>query len=239
MESRSAAEEIEKIFGYKFKNTCLLDKALTHSSWANESNMAEQHNERQEFLGDAVLELCVSTELYLRFPNAREGDLTKMRARLVSGASLYDIAKRTGLDKLVKLGVGEERQGGRDRPTVLGDAFEAVLGAVYEDGGFEVARSCVQRIFADYWPKTDSTQSARDYKSRLQQICQHIFHDVPLYSLEGTQGAEHAKIFATSVRLPDGQIFHGRNTSCKKAEQDAAAAALARLEQIYDRDQLV
>ena len=131
---------LEEKLGHVFARPELLDLALTHSSWANEYSGGQHHNERQEFLGDAVLELCVSWELFRRFPEAREGELTKLRARLVSTVSLAERAREFGLDSLLKLGKGEERQGGRSRDSVLSDVLEAVLAAVYEDGGFTPRR---------------------------------------------------------------------------------------------------
>ena len=148
----AAAKVLEPVLGYVFTKPALLDLALTHSSWANEYSCGQEHNERQEFLGDAVLELCVSWEIYKRFPSAREGELTKMRSNLVSAVSLAERARDLGLDVLLKLGRGEENQGGRKRDAVLSDALEAVLAAVYEDGGFAAAQKAVARIFAGQWP---------------------------------------------------------------------------------------
>lgn len=218
------------MLGYRFNRPELLERALTHSSWANEAGQGERHNERLEFLGDAVLELCVSAELYRRFPTSREGILTRMRALLVSAASLARLARQTGIDQALKLGKGEDGQGGRDRDSILSDAFEAVLGAVFEDGGFEAARQTVARVFASHWPGSPDNERVVDCKSRLQEISQHLFHDFPVYALERATGPAHAKIFEVSLRLPNGMIFHASNSSCKKAEQDAAALALEALE---------
>ena len=137
--SSRALELVKKQLGHGFIRKDLLELALTHSSWANECGPGQEHNERQDFLGDAVLELCVSWELYRRFPSAREGELTKMRSSLVSAVSLAERARDMGLDRLLKLGRGEESQGGRKRDAVLSDALEAVLAAIYEDGGFAAA----------------------------------------------------------------------------------------------------
>lgn len=215
--------------GYCFKNQQLLELALTHSSWAAEAGHAEKHNERLEFLGDAVLELCVSTELYRRFTGAREGDLTCLRSALVNETSLAKVALEIGLDCYLKLGIGEERQGGRKRPAILADALEAVLGAIYEDGGFVAAQFAVNRIFASRWPEHLCQSRQQDCKSLLQQVSQHMFRQCPVYSLAGTNGPEHAKIFDVRLRLPDGREFFASNTACRKAEQDAAAQALAAL----------
>ncbi len=223
-------EEFERKIEYTFLNKHLLRLALTHSSYANEIKRGgHENNERLEFLGDAVLELCVSAELYRLFPDAREGSLTRMRSALVNEASLARIAVENGLDAQIRLGVGEERQGGRSRPAILADAVEAVLGAIYEDGGLVAARFAVAGIFAGHWPREAIGAQERDCKSLLQQVCQHVFHEPPAYALERTSGPEHAKIFEVKVCLPDGRVFHAANTSRKRAEQDAAAQALAML----------
>lgn len=218
--------KIQKKINYFFKNPALLDLALTHTSWANETHEPLAHNERLEFLGDAVLELCVSTVLFHRFPLAREGELTTLRSRLVSEHSLAVIAKELGIDQELKLGIGEEKQGGRLRDSVLSDAVEAVLAAIYEDGGIEAARKFVDFIYNNKWPVEWHAKPERDYKSRLQELSQQIFKEMPVYKLEGSYGPEHAKIFEVSLRLPNGQIFTAKNSSCKKAEMDAAANAL-------------
>ncbi|MBD8895086.1 ribonuclease III [Desulfovibrio desulfuricans] len=226
----AAAKVLEPVLGYVFTKPALLDLALTHSSWANECGTGQNHNERLEFLGDAVLELCVSAQLYRRFPDAREGELTKMRAHLVSTVSLAERARKIGLVALLKLGRGEESQGGRNRDGVLSDALEAVLAAVYEDGGFAAAQGVVARLFADRWPTAASKTMPKDYKTRLQEASQQRFGEAPLYTRMGSQGPEHAKIFEIALRLPDGTEFAATGSSCKKAEQNAAQQALAVLE---------
>lgn len=224
-----AGKGLEQRLGHKFGNAELLFTALTHSSWANEAGCPGAHNERLEFLGDAVLELCVSSELFRRFPEAREGDLTRMRAHLVSTASLAGVAVELGIDNALLLGRGEEIQGGRQRETILADAVEAVLAAVYEDGGFAAAQRAVGRIFASHWPEALEKPQANNAKSRLQELTQRLFKGCPVYALAGASGPEHAKIFEVCLTLPDGREFFARNTSCKKAEQDAAAHALQAL----------
>ena len=221
---------LEERIGHVFVRPDLLDLALTHSSWANERGGGEHaHNERLEFLGDAVLELCVSAQLYRRFPQMREGQLTRMRAHLVSTVSLAERARKLGLDALLKLGRGEESQGGRSRDTVLSDALEAVLAAVYEDGGFVAAQNCVARIFADRWPENAEPSMPKDCKTRLQEITQQRFGGVPQYVRVGASGPDHARIFEILLRLPDGTEIRATGSSCKKAEQDAARQALERL----------
>lgn len=227
-EARAALEEK---LGHVFDRLELLEQALTHSSWSNEYGMGQKHNERQEFLGDAVLELSVSWELSRRFPGAREGELTKMRALLVSTVSLAQRARELGLDALIKLGKGEENQGGRSRDAVLSDALEAVLAAVYEDGGYEAARESVRRIFAAHWPRAAVKQPRlKDNKTRLQEAALQRFKERPSYAQLASHGPEHAKIFEVSLRLPDGREFLASGSSCKKAEQEAARLALEALE---------
>lgn len=221
---------LEIRLGYTFQDPSLLDTALTHSSWANEQKLGGQHNERQEFLGDAVLELCVSWELYNRFPTVREGELTKLRSNLVSTISLARKAREIGLDTVLKLGCGEERQGGRKRDTILSDAFEAVLGAVFEDGGFPAAQKVTRQIFDKDWPRSVGQPLLKDYKTRLQEETLQRFKERPSYNLLSCHGPEHAKIFEVSLKLPDGRSFEAQGPSCKKAEQEAARLALENMD---------
>lgn len=217
--------DVETILAYKFSQPDLLQMALTHSSWANE-NGSLNHNERQEFLGDAVLELCVSWELFTRFPGAREGDMTRLRSRLVSTTALAALARDLGLEQCLMLGKGEESQGGRHRDTLLSDALEAVLGAVFEDGGFVAARQVVQHIFRERWPTTLEHNPHKDFKTRLQEVVQCVYKDRPVYTLLETRGPEHAKEFLVRLDLPGGQVFSASGPSLKRAEQEAARSAL-------------
>ena len=221
---------LEENLGYAFQNPKLLKTALTHSSYANEAHNGTRSNERLEFLGDAVLSIVVSDYIFRNCPHLPEGELTKMRAHLVSTVSLAERARKIGLVALLKLGRGEESQGGRNRDGVLSDALEAVLAAVYEDGGFAAAQGVVARLFADRWPTAASKTMPKDYKTRLQEASQQRFGEAPLYTRMGSQGPEHAKIFEIALRLPDGTEFAATGSSCKKAEQNAAQQALAVLE---------
>ena len=220
---------IEETIGYTFTDASLLQTALTHSSHANEQGADTAHNERLEFLGDAVLELCVSTELFRRFPDAREGDLTKMRAKIVSQPFLTELALLCHLDKALLLGKGEESQGGRERPSLLSDAFEAMLGGVYLDGGFDAATKVVRNVFAHKWPEPKQATSGKDSKSLLQEITQQRCKERPVYSLLDSSGPEHAKVFTVQVVLPDGQTFTSEGPSLKRAEQLVACKALETL----------
>ncbi len=219
-------QKLQSSINYQFAKLDLLVLALTHSSAANERQDNTFHNERLEFLGDAVLELCVSRELYTRFPNAREGQLTAMRSRLVNQDSLARLAKKIRLDELLVLGKGEEVQGGRYRDSLLSDALEAVLGAVFEDGGFTEAERVVLLVFAGEWPLPEERLKTKDPKSHLQEISQQRFKDRPVYHLNASTGPEHAKEFSVQVVLPENSVFVGTGTSLKRAEQDAARKAM-------------
>ena len=222
-----AFADLESKLGYNFNNAELLVEALTHSSFANEANEGARHNERLEFLGDAVLSLCVSSELFRLFPQAREGDLTRLRSGLVSAFSLASLARELKLDAYLLLGRGEESQGGRERDVLLGDALEAVLGAVFEDGGFACAKEFVQSLFRTRWPdRAEANEVQKDHKTRLQELTQQKYKEKPLYTLHASHGPEHAKIFEVRLVLPNGQSLLARGQSLKRAEQKAAQAAL-------------
>ena len=221
---------LQRDIPYRFDQVKLLMAAMTHSSYANEQQDVAEHNERLEFLGDAVLELCISEDLYRRFPGAREGDLTAMRSRLVNQETLAGLARKIGLDKNIILGKGEEAQGGRERDALLGDAFEALIGAVFLDGGFEAVRMVVRGLFEESWPEREAKPKSKDGKSRLQEATQHLFKARPVYSLLSSEGPEHDKVFRVRLELPEGTIFIAEGASVKRAEQAAAHAALSWLE---------
>jgi len=226
--TEDALKSLQDSISYRFDQVKLLGTALTHSSFANEQGC--DHNERLEFLGDAVLELAVSEELFNRFPNAPEGALTKLRAKLVSMPSLADLAKTLGLESYVYLGKGEESQGGRERDSLLSDALEALLGAVFLDGGYESAKHVVLAIFNPRWPQEVEPPKTRDFKSRLQELTQRDHKSRPIYRLLGSSGPEHEKLFEVEICLPDGRTVLARGSSMKKAEQAAARQALEILE---------
>ncbi|WP_285906531.1 ribonuclease III [Pseudodesulfovibrio pelocollis] len=221
--------DLQQCIHHRFGQVKLVRAALTHSSYANEQE-GDGDNERLEFLGDAVLELCVSEEGYRRFPDAPEGQLTRIRSQMVKEKSLAAIARELGLDRHILLGKGEELQGGRDRDALLADAFEALMGAVFLDGGFEAARQTILHIFEHRWPRPEMLPETKDYKSRLQEVAQERFRDRPVYVLAGNSGPEHEKIFMVDATLPTGEIFRGISTSVKRAEQEAARLALDALE---------
>ncbi len=219
---------LEERLRYRFRDVSLLVTALTHSSWANEHGTV--HNERLEFLGDAVLEVNISHEIYKRFPQEREGGMTRLRSRLVSEGKLAELARSLGLGEMLFMGRGEESQGGRERPALIADAMEAVLGAVYLDGGHEEASALIHRLYADRWPAPETDKKSKDYKTRLQEATQSILHSLPVYVPLSSSGPEHAKIFRVQLELSDGRCFVAEGGSLKRAEQEAARLALAALD---------
>lgn len=213
---------------YRFRQVKLLLHALTHSSYANEHQV--ESNERLEFLGDAVLELSISQELFHRFPDAAEGEMTRMRARLVNEPALAGLARDLDLGSYVMLGKGESSQGGADRNSVLSDTMEALFGAVFLEAGFEQAKAVILHVYRNSWPETDRITRPKDNKSRLQEITQRESKSRPTYRLERSTGPEHAKEYVVSVTLPTGEVLEAQSSSVKKAEQMAAAEALVYLE---------
>ncbi|MDR1241844.1 MAG: ribonuclease III [Deltaproteobacteria bacterium] len=221
--------DLQRNIHYTFKQVKHLAVALTHSSYLNENAEETAHNERLEFLGDAVLELSVSSFLYDKYPGAREGELTAMRSRMVSQPSLAALARKLALHSCLRLGKGEESQGGRTRDALLADALEAIFGAVFVDGGFAAAKGVIEALMAGNFPaagKAADHLNAKDSKSLLQEIIQKRFQERPVYNLAGSAGPEHAKLFYVKLTLPDGKIYEDAGSSVKKAEQAAAARAL-------------
>lgn len=209
--------------GYTFQNRELLKEALTHTSYANESGLA-YHNERLEYLGDAVLEFCISEQLYRRYPDMDEGGLTRLRSQLVCETSLYYWALDIKLPEALRLGRGLERQKGRQRPSVLSDAAEALLGAVFLDGGVDAVRSLL-RFFET--PKVTFTGDDDDNpKTRLQEYLQAQGQKPPIYELLSRDGPDHAIRFHVQVRLPDGRIFEAWAHNVKAAQMAVAEKAL-------------
>lgn len=216
---------------YEFKQVKLLIQALTHSSYANEHGC--DHNERLEFLGDAVLELAVSHILFTKFPEVQEGHLTKMRSSLVNETALAEVAHRLRIGSMLFLGKGEDAQGGREKNSVLSDALEAVLGAIFLDGGLEAATASVKILYKEQWPSPPATFRPKDYKSQLQEMTQRMWKERPAYILRESHGPEHAKHFVVQVMLPDGACIEWEASSMRKAEQGAAARALQHLQKKY------
>ena len=230
-EEKARLKQCEKRLGYRFKHRSHLKRALTHRSFVNELRLpATEHNERYEFLGDAVLELAVSHLLMERFPEAPEGELSKLRAAIVNEGQLAELAREIGLGDDLKLGKGEDQTGGRDKPSLLSDAFEAVVGAVYLDRGFGKAFDVLERLYRAVLDRAGGVGFIRDYKTRLQEVSQARFRAVPSYRLQRTVGPDHAKTFEIHLYIQNERWGVGRGASKKNAEQAAAAEALAKLE---------
>lgn len=220
---------LETKLGYQFQNPKLLDHALTHSSYANEHHLGNiSSNERLEFLGDSVLGMIVADHLYRTFPDLPEGDLTRIRANLVCEGSLVLVAKEWDLGRYLKLGKGENACGGRSRPSILADAVEAVLAAVFLDGGLAHDRDIIQRFLLDRMEQVN--RASRDHKTYLQELVQRKSGQVLSYELIGESGPDHNKTFQMQVLLNGQPIGQGTGHSKKEAEQAAANAAIERLE---------
>ena len=211
---------LETIIGYTFRDPQLLLTALTHTSYANESREHVQHNARLEFLGDSVLQLVSADHLYHAYRDRPEGDLTRIRASLVSEDALFQFAQEIRLGEYLRLGRGEERCGGRSRPSVVSDAFEALIAALYLDGGMEAARSFILPFI------TEGKYAEADYKTRLQEVVQQNPEERLSYVLEEETGPDHDKHFVVAVHLNSNCVARGEGKSKKSAEQHAAREAL-------------
>lgn len=219
--------QLERALGVRFRKASLLEHALTHRSFAFESEW-DTTNERLEFLGDAVLGLVVAELAFARFPDLSEGGLAKLRAATVNMTALADVAREIGLGEAVLLGRGEEQSGGRDKDSILADALEAVLGAVYLDRGLRAARRVVERLF---WPRVEdyaAGRGERDYKTSLQELVAQDGGSVPQYRVL-EDGPDHAKEFTATVFVDGRPLGTGRGRSKKEAEQQAAQEAHGRL----------
>ena len=216
---------LEERLGYKFNNINLLKNALTHSSYANEVRDGFSSNERLEFMGDSVLSIVVSDYIYKHYPNMPEGELTKLRASLVCEKSLCAFSRELELGNYLMLGKGEEKGGGRERDSILADAFEAVLAAIYLDGGMEPARRHVMNFVLRELQHTDD-EVFKDYKTALQEIIQRNPEEAVSYILTGESGPDHDKEFTVEVRLNSNVIGRGTGKNKKRAEQMAAKEAL-------------
>ena len=217
--------ELEEKIGYTFRNPQLLEQALTHSSFANEGKKHGHNNERLEFLGDSVLSVIVARHLFLTYKDLPEGELTKLRASLVCEKALDVFAGQIGLGKYLRLGKGEEMTGGRERPSILADAFEALLAAIYIDGGYEAAQTFV----LGFIPRNLDVRRKNklsDYKTALQEIIQQNREERVEYVLVDEHGPDHAKVFTAEVLLNTNVIGRGTGSYTKQAEQNAAHEAL-------------
>ncbi len=220
-------EEFERKIEYTFSDKSLLVLALTHSSYANEIKKGKhENNERLEFLGDAVLDMVVSEYMYRHFPKMPEGELTKLRAAVVCEGSLAELSRKLGVGRCLLLGKGEESTGGRNRDSILADAFESIIGAICIDGGMEAATKHIMRFMVDQIEHTKNNFRSLDCKTHLQEVIQKI-SKVPLkYAIVDEQGPDHNKVFVAEV-THDGRVLgKGSGRSKKEAEQSAANNAL-------------
>lgn len=223
--------ELENIIGYRFKDLSLLERALTHRSFAYEmtagtddGETALLQNETLEFVGDSVLGLAIAEQIYERNPGSSEGDLTLMKHRLVSSETLAEISSALGLGRFVRLGKGEERSGGRSRKTILTNTLEAVIGAVFFDGGYVSARSVVRKLFAEHI-RAVTPGTSLDFKTLLQETLQAARRRAPVYRVVRTEGPSHDRRFFVEAVWDAGKA-EGSGRSIKAAEMEAASAAI-------------
>lgn len=227
---------IEKKLNYKFKDRKLLKTALTHSSYANECSV--ESNERLEFLGDAILGCVVAKVLYQMFPENSEGELSKLRSAIVSRSNFSRYANLLKIDKQVLLGKGEENTGGRDRESNLAGAFEAIIGAIYIDGGYRKTYNIISKLVKEC---IRNNEIFSDYKTKLQEVSQKKFRQIPRYSVILEEGPPHDKRFHIKVEIASKVKGEGKGKNKKEAEQAAAKQALlriAKLKSIQDRAQI-
>ena len=233
MTPTTSIEAVERILGYHFHQPRLLGEALTHKSYSNERRGKDRtQNERLEFLGDAVLSLVMSEYLAAEFPENSEGGLSKLKAQLVSEASLARAARRMKLGRLLRLGKGEELSKGREKHSLLADALEALIAAVYLDGGLEASRAFTLRVLAEELQAARAEQAhpwMEDYKTQLQEVCQKRFDTLPRYEIVKESGPDHEKVFEVELTIQGIMRGGGSGRSKKEAEQKAARAALVQL----------
>ena len=225
--TREQLQHLEDRLDYVFTDEALPVRALTHSSWSNEQGLDDNY-ERLEFLGDAVLGLVTSQWLFLRHPGRSEGRLAKLKSYLVSAPVLADYARAIELGPMMRLGVGEERSGGRDKKSILADVVEALFGAVYLDGGFDAARPLIERVM-ERGLEARARIAPADSKTHLQELLQGDGRGLPTYRLVETSGPDHRKMFSVECVLGSEVLGSAEGRSKKSAEQQAAAQALSRL----------
>ncbi|MFM8468934.1 MAG: ribonuclease III [Limisphaerales bacterium] len=225
----SKLDELQHRLGHRFRDPTLLRLALTHPSISHEQGTSTEHNQRLEYLGDAVLQLALSRELYDRYPHRDEGPLTKIRAQLVNQGSLAERGRALGLGEHLILSRGEQLNGGRERPSILADAFESILGALFLDGGYDVARAFILQSFQDEFTGIEAAATADNPKGALQEILQAISKEAPQYEVLSATGPDHDRSFECAVRYQGEEIGRGQGKSKKMAESQAAAAALERM----------
>ncbi|MDX2481665.1 MAG: ribonuclease III [Desulfuromusa sp.] len=219
-------DELEKTIGYAFADRQLLLQALTHKSFSNEQSEYVPHNERLEFLGDAVLELVISDWVFCHYPDIPEGGLTRIRAEVVSERGLSEIARQLQIGAVLHLGKGEQRSGGCDKPSLLADALEALLGAIYRDGGLPAVSQVIEKAFGAVIKESALLRYGSDYKTCLQERLQAQYGNLPEYLLAQVSGPDHERTFSIEVYSSGELLGKGSGSSKKNAEQKAAAVAL-------------
>jgi ribonuclease-3 len=223
-------ERLQERLGYTFGDRAILLQSLTHTSYGHEflqeKSIALRDNERLEFLGDAILDVIVSDILLESFPSANEGHLSKMRAAVVNEKTLAQVAKSISLFDVLRLGKGELQTGGNQKPSILSSAFEALIAAIYLDGGFAAVYPVVRHLFAPLFMEERDLLAFYDHKTQLQEIVQARWKVTPTYHLLGTNGPDHAKIFEVEVRMNGKGLAQASGNSKKEAEQNAARAAI-------------
>jgi len=223
---QTGLRRLEERLGYAFHNPELLVRAFCHASYVNEQvDGGLEDNERLEFLGDAVLDLAVGHLLMRHFEDAREGDLSKFRAMVVDEAGLYDVARRLGLGEYLLLGKGEEQSLGREKPSILADTTEALIGAIYLDRGFERAMKTIEDLFSPLLKRVATRELAHDFKSLLQEYTQQTCKSLPRYRLVRETGPAHERSFQVALSLMGKTLAEGEGRSKKEAEQNAAREA--------------
>jgi len=228
--NKEQLSHLEKILGYRFTDLRLLQRALIHSSYSFEQSQSHKNNEKLEFLGDAVLDLVIGRILFHRYKKMREGELTKLRASLVNEQHLAGMARDIELGRYLELGKGEDASQGRAKPSILSSAYEAVIGAVFEDGGYQTVAELIERFFLPDLEKKKEELLIADAKSRLQELLQEKYNEAPTYRLDAEEGPSHQKLFTVSVCFQLRVLGTGQAGSKKEAEQRAASAALEVLE---------
>ncbi|MFH1546250.1 MAG: ribonuclease III [Patescibacteria group bacterium] len=222
-------KDLQKKLAHEFKNSALLETAFVHRSFVNENSGVSEHNERLEFLGDAVLELIVTEFLFQKFPKKPEGELTALRSALVKGETLAEVAAELNFGEHLKLSKGEARSGGAEKPYLLANVFEAVLGAVYLDGGFEKAKKIIEKFLLSKLSKIIEEGGQFDAKSEFQELAQEKLAVTPEYKVLSASGPDHAKIFEMGAFAGKDLFGRGQGASKQAAEQKAAEEALKKL----------
>ena len=229
----AAVQRLQQRMGYHFGDRAILLQSLTHRSYGHENHqeksLAYRDNERLEFMGDAILDLAISDLLLEAFPEADEGHLSKMRAAIVNEKTLAQIARALGLQECLRLGKGEAQTGGHEKPSILSSTFEALICAIYLDGGIQAVYPVVRHLFSELIAADEKLLSFHDHKTRLQEIVQARYRVTPTYHLLSSEGPDHAKTFDIEVRMQGSRLASSKGSSKKEAEQNAARAALEQL----------